>query len=733
MNLTSRCILTVIVLMLPISDFASASVITLKSLSRYADTLPEFPTMDNDNPINPDYSSFFQEQKQNPIQKAAGFGVRGLFSRKEEIIKNLENAIRNIKGKGEKKSKDKKYVQTKQNDKIFVWGDLHGAFHSLIRGLAELKSRGIINDNLEIQRKNVKFIFMGNIIDRSAYSIETLMTVLILLHRNPGKVIYMRGSHENAANWQNYDFRDELRARLGVVEDDDPLIQALNNFFSLLPSKVFCQMPGEKPEYLVVNGLYTTPTMKLLEIEKSITALIKNQSRSRIYQTTNGLDLLPQEQGIPTWTTFSSPTLAFKNLYKFHYDSFAVIDIGTDLNASAISLVARDTKTPDSEFKVQRFQLMSGEPLKHGEFKKAEWFEMPIGCTLDLSESLRVLGERLRAGIDLKLRQINRNGGIRGKLLRIIFQNDKYDPAIAVRNVRKFVDKKGIEVVLSPLGVSSTALLPSVENNEILVLFPYSGVDSLRRPELSHMFHFRPSFAEEARALVKYSRENLLKQRFGFFYQDDAYGRSTLRAAIDKLLNEYGIPKSRICIASYKRNTLEVDEAVKTIRQCNPDVLFLFSTLAPSEALINKLGVSFLANITLMGVSFLTDRFRDFASGTAGKQQIGKGLEFIISRVVPNPATSDLEIVKDYRQQLSNEYPGTRYDADSLEGYIIASLLVYVLERLESPITKEKIISELERLQKHDFNGLQLDFNHQTREFSKDVWLDTGKKNWLQM
>ena len=159
----------------------------------------------------------------------------------------------------------------------------------------------------------------------------------------------------------------------------------------------------------------------------------------------------------------------------------------------------------------------------------------------------------------------------------------------------------------------------------------------------------------------------------------------------------------------------------------------MFSILAPSEELINKLGVSFLANITLMGVSFLTDRFRDFASGTSDGQKQGKGLDFIISRVVPNPATSDLQIVREYRQQLSQEYPGTRYDADSLEGYIIASLLVNALTRLPSPITKQDIITEFEKLKSYDFKGLQLHFDPQTRGFSKDVWLDTGKAVWLQM
>ncbi|MEN8237369.1 MAG: ABC transporter substrate-binding protein [Pseudomonadota bacterium] len=734
MNIWVKTFFPITLLIITLSGAVQSSEITLSQLKQYAGALPEFPPMDNENPINPDYSSFFAAQKRTPIQRAADiFTVSTIFTDRNQVLQMLKRATDDINLRSQKHACDKDRIPIKTGDKILVWGDLHGAFHSLVRSLEELQSQGLINDELVIERKNVKFIFMGNIIDRSAYSLETLIVVLVLLHRNPDKVFYLRGSHENAENWQNYDFRDELRARLNVVDDNDPLIKDINHFFGLLPSKIFFKMSGEKPEYLVINGLYTTPTTDLLKIEPNITTLIKNQSRSRIYQTTNGLDLLPQEQGIPTWTVFSSPTLAFKNLYQFQSDAFAMIDIGTHLNASAISLVVKEIQAVDSNFKVQRFQLMSGEILKAGEFKKAEWFEVPIGCTLDLSESSRVLGARLRAGIDLKIRQINRTGGIRGKLLRIFFQNDKYNPAIAVRNIRTFIRDKGINIILSPLGVSATALLPSAEKQEILVLFPYSGVDVLRRSELSHLLHFRPSFAEEARALVQYSRETLLKQRFGIFYQDDAYGRSVLKAAVNKLESDYGIEKNQICSASYQRNTLEVSNAVKTLKQCNPDVLFLFSTLAPSEELVNKLGVSFLANITLMGVSFLTDRFRDFASGMSRGQKQGKGLNFIISRVVPNPATSDLQIVREYRQQISQEYPGTRYDADSLEGYIIASLLVNALTKLPLPITKQDIITEFEKLKSYDFKGLHLDFNPKTREFSKDVWLDTGKDVWLHM
>ncbi len=87
--------------------------------------------------------------------------------------------------------------------------------------------------------------------------------------------------------------------------------------------------------------------------------------------------------------------------------------------------------------------------------------------------------------------------------------------------------------------------------------------------------------------------------------------------------------------------------------------------------MVEKLGVPKLSNLTLMGISFLTDQFRDFVFGIGNSE--GKGLDFIISRVVPNPEDSSIEIVKEYQDEMQREYSRALFDADSLEGYVIRS------------------------------------------------------------
>lgn len=132
-----------------------------------------------------------------------------------------------------------------------------------------------------------------------------------------------------------------------------------------------------------------------------------------------------------------------------------------------------------------------------------------------------------------------------------------------------------------------------------------------------------------------------------------------------------------------------------------------------------------------MGISGITDKFQEYASGILDPEQQGKGLNFIISRVVPNPENSAIEIVKEYQIEMAREYPDVCLDVDSLEGYINASILLYLLESIDKPYTHEKILQAARKINNLNFKGLILNFDPQTQSLSKNVWLDLGIGEWI--
>ena len=47
------------------------------------------------------------------------------------------------------------------------------------------------------------------------------------------------------------------------------------------------------------------------------------------------------------------------------------------------------------------------------------------------------------------------------------------------------------------------------------------------------------------------------------------------------------------------------------------------------------------------------------------------------------------------------------------------------------PYTTDKIIQAIESMKSYPFKGLILNFDPETRELSKQVWIDNGEKHWL--
>jgi len=736
----------------------------LKNYQEFAANLDEFPEKDNTNPLFPDYSGYLQVRSKSNFNQF----LKNLLSKiglhfEEDLATHLKTILECIVEKQESKNFNNIHLLLhpfKKGEKYYIWGDLSGAFHSLVRSLNHLEKQGVINDKLQVLQPHYFLIFNGNAIGASPYNLETLSLIIGLMMKNPQNVFYLRGQHEDKEFWLNAALGKELEILAKDFSSDEiPLEKLITQIFNGLPATLCLgKIHRRMNEYITISP--RSPTLidseRLSKAFQNISSenfvMLEEQSNDsessfpfifarlrgiedgKPYTQLQGVDLLPSEDGSTQWSIFSSPVEAHQEYFNFNLDAYAILEIGDSLTTSLITRVTRNLNEEQS-FNEENFDLLSGRSLGHSKRHK-EWFkqenEIRIGATLDLTETVSIAGESYKRGIDLRLRKANKEGGIHEGFLRLFIADDKYTPSVALQNVQKFISQDNTSILLSPMGTLTTeALIPLAQKKKIIMLFPASGANIFRDPDLHDIINYRASYADEARALVRYAKEALFKQRFAFFFQDDDYGRDPLNAAKKVLYEEYHLSKDAICEVSYERNTINVDHAARTIANFNPDVIFFFSTYSPSRVLLEKIEVHKISKVTLMGISFITDLFRDFASGTLDPEQQGKGLTFIISRVVPNPENSTIEIVREYQAEMQKEYRDVRFDVGSLEGYITASILIDILKKIGRPFTHEKIIHEIEKIKDINFKGLSLNFDPLTRGLSKDIWLDLENGKWI--
>ncbi|HEX2978459.1 MAG TPA: metallophosphoesterase family protein [Candidatus Babeliales bacterium] len=124
-----------------------------------------------------------------------------------------------------------------QNSTVLFFGDIHGSIHSIVRMLDSCTKKGILNDQLVITQPDTYFVFLGDYVDRGFYSVETLNTLLQFAIKNPGKVILLRGNHEDEMMNRSFGFGQELATKFPeMAAGDSSLIYRL---FDLMPSVLY--------------------------------------------------------------------------------------------------------------------------------------------------------------------------------------------------------------------------------------------------------------------------------------------------------------------------------------------------------------------------------------------------------------------------------------------------------------------------------------------------------------
>lgn len=720
---------------------------TLSQISAYADTLPEFPKSDDSDWLDPRYKTFYEERSPTLFQRSLhAFGINQAesFSPRylSTMVKYLTKQNHRI-GLAANGKPSFIHIKAIKETKLYIFGDLHSAFHSLIRDLKYLEKLGVINDQLEVDEYSY-LIFNGDVIDRSAYNIDTLILVATLMKKNPLNVFYVMGNHERNSRWLDFGLKRELVARGSLYSKQlVPFRNQIDDFFASLPEAIY--VSGTEPDTNVIRiAFYDQQKLAYDETRLSTTFLhqdqrvmaytftagslgssvidvrsaFKSEEWQKINRIRHGLGLLDQDQGATVWAVLSSPITVNMAYLNFYDDAFAQVVIGDDIKRSTISLIFRDVRTK-ADFQIEApSNLISARPSEEPTIPNT----VKVGSTMSLVRGVPTVGQQVDRGLNLMVNRFNGDSNTTRNRIRLYVDNDDYVPRVASTNVSNFI-KSGIKYLLLPTGTPTTlSYIDMVQDRDFAIFFPISGAAELRNPRFRKLVNFRAAYEDEVRALIATLAEEYGALKFAFFYQDDSYGRGPYLAAVAELARR-GITNS--LAMPYTRGSTSFEAQISQLQKSQPDALGFFSTATAAEEFIRQTGVTAIANTQLFAISFV---------GELTLRRFGKkhGLSFLFGSAVPNPKVSNTAIAKAYRKAM--DYIQSDYDVFSFEAFIATGIFLHAIESLKGErITPNRVISTMEHMKNFDFNGILLNFNKNTRSLAKQVWLETDEdKEWKE-
>src|SRR5437868_14431291 len=104
--------------------------------------------------------------------------------------------------------------------------------------------------------------------------------------------------------------------------------------------------------------------------------------------------------------------------------------------------------------------------------------EIVIGTHQDLSGPIKVWGVPVSNGMKMAVEEINAAGGIQGRKLRMILEDNGYDPKRAVLASQKMVERDKIFALIDPMGSPTVLAAQDVLFDAgVLQLFPLTAAD----------------------------------------------------------------------------------------------------------------------------------------------------------------------------------------------------------------------------------------------------------------
>ncbi len=346
--------------------------------------------------------------------------------------------------------------------------------------------------------------------------------------------------------------------------------------------------------------------------------------------------------------------------------------------------------------------------------------ELKIGMSTALSGPLKEVGSNMRLGYEMYFERINREGGVNGYTFKLIVRDDGYEPARTAINMRKLIDEDQVVAIVGNVGTpTATVALPIILEKQILFFAPMTGARFLRLPQYQdYVFNTRASYEDETAEMIRgLLTMGIRPKEIAFFTQNDSYGEAGFKGAV-RALEEQGFHDiSQLVHARYRRNSLNVEDAVADIldAEIEPKAVIMVGSYQPAAKFIRLMRKE-IPGLIYLNVSFVGSEALVEALG-------GDVRDVVVTQVVP-PYRSSLPVAIEYRKALSEYSPETRPGFVSFEGYIAAKIFVQTIASVKGDINRNKIRRTFASLDHIDVGtGRPLSFNFHGKSSTRNVWL----------
>lgn len=314
--------------------------------------------------------------------------------------------------------------------------------------------------------------------------------------------------------------------------------------------------------------------------------------------------------------------------------------------------------------------------------------EIVIGTMTDLSGVTAVQGVNNANALRLAFDDINARGGIHGRKIRWVVEDNEYLVPKAVQAMNKLLNRDNIFFALSNGGTPhNEAVLPAMIEKGVPNVFPLTCARSLYEPLNRLKFGQFSSYYDQMRAGVKYFVEKRGRKVIGSMYQDTDFGKD-VHAGVVAQTEAMGL---KIAAQTAHRPTdTDFNAALAKLHDAGCDMICM-GTIVKDTTIILQ---------TARKMGWNPDFVGQFASYSTAVAEVPGGASEGFYSMSPglfaypdDPRPAVRAVTSLYRQRYGIDY---NYLGEA--GWTAATCMIDVLQRAGRDLTLDSFIHALETM-----------------------------------
>jgi branched-chain amino acid transport system substrate-binding protein len=296
-----------------------------------------------------------------------------------------------------------------------------------------------------------------------------------------------------------------------------------------------------------------------------------------------------------------------------------------------------------------------------------------VGIVLPLTGEKAKFGEIERNSFKMALDEINKAGGVKGKKINLLIEDDTGKPDVARAAVEKLVSKDNVVMLGGGYGSSETYSIAGVaQQKKIPFLINTGSADNITEQGWNYVFRLNPAVSDYANAAESFYKEVAKPKTAVILFENTLFGTSGSKDA-EKGLKELGIQV--LVKEGYEHGAVDFKPLLIKVKNANPDLVYMISYVMDA-ALIMRQAMELDINPKM------------FVGGGAGftlpdfYQNAGKAAEGVFSADLWIP-TLPFPGAKEYYNNYKKLY-GKDTEYHGAEAYAALYVIADVLKRAKS-------------------------------------------------